>query len=169
MERNRRQDLRLEDFMLYQRIAYQRGNINAMNQLTLLYPDLAEKQNDAALMGDVRTDDWGETWIHPSTSGSSRMTSRHVLDMVAYLLGRENAPRTYRQRLKEAGLLHRTIFNYALDRYQQDYDREALWRDYFLAQPELRQILEHRRIGSLGELEYRTSEYFHLFCWCRGT
>lgn len=169
MERNRRPDLRLEDFMLYQRIAYQRGNINAMNQLTLLYPDLAEKQNDAALMGNVRTDDWGETWIHPSTSGSSRMTSRHVLDMVAYLLGRENAPRAYRQRLKEAGLLHRTIFNYALDRYQQDYDREALWRDYFLAQPELRQILEHRRIGCLGELEYRTSEYFHLFCWCRET
>lgn len=154
--------------MLYHRIAYQRGNINAMNQLVLLCPDLVEEQNNAAWVDDVRMDDWGESWIHPSASCSRRMTVRHVLDMVAYLLGRETAPRTYRQCLQEAGLPHRMVFNYALNRYQQDYDREALWRDYFLAQPELRQILEYRRIGSLGELEYRTTEYFLAFYRRRG-
>ena len=75
-------------------------------------------------------------------------------------MGCDKAPRKYRIQLQNSTIPSRTVFNYAVSRYQQDYDREAIWERYFLALPELQQIIEYRRIDSLAELEYRAAEYF---------
>ena len=151
----------LEKFIFYNQIAYMRGNMRAMIQLAKRYPELLE----CSLAHDDLTegfhpDDFGEEYLHPVTSLSNRMTVRRVLDMVAYLLGCDKAPRKYRIQLQNSTIPSRTIFNYAVSRYQQDYDREGIWKRYFLALPELRRIIEHRCINSLAELEYRASEYF---------
>ena len=82
------------------------------------------------------------------------------MDMVAYLFSRDRAPKGYKHRLRTAALSYRLMFNYALDRYQKDYDRQELWTNFFLRLPELQQRIEDRHIRSLMELEYRAAEYF---------
>ena len=151
----------LEEFIFYNQIAYMRDNIRAMIQLTKRCPELLERSlaHDDLTEG-FHPDDLGEEYLHPVTSLSTRMTVRRVLDMVAYLLGCDKAPRKYRIQLQNSTIPSRTVFNYAVSRYQQDYDREEIWKSYFLALPELRRIIEYRCINSLAELEYRAAEYF---------
>jgi len=151
----------LEKFIFYNQIAYMRGNMRAMIQLAKQYSELLEQSlaDDDATEG-FYPDDLGEEYLHPVTSLSTRMTAQRVLDMMAYLLGCDKAPRKYRIQLQNSTIPSRTVFNYAVSRYQQDYDREAIWERYFLALPELQQIIEYRRIDSLAELEYRAAEYF---------
>ena len=151
----------LEEFIFYNQIAYMRDNIRAMIQLTKRCPELLERSlaHDDLTEG-FHPDDLGEEYLHPVTSLSTRMTVRRVLDMVAYLLGCDKAPRKYRIQLQNSTIPSRTVFNYAVSRYQQDYDREEIWKRYFLALPELRRIIEYRCINSLAELEYRAAEYF---------
>ena len=91
------------------------------------------------------------------------MTERRILDMVAYLFCRENAPKEFRVQLHRAALPAKEVFNHYLDRYQKDYDRDELWENFFLRLPELRQIIRRRRIGSLMELEYRAAKYFERY------
>ena len=108
-------------------------------------------------------EDCGEWDIHPILSPSTRMTERRILDMVAYLLCRETAPRIYRERLRSSNIPSRQFFNYALDRYQEDFDRDALWKEYFLKQPSVAQICRHRRIDTLDELEQHAEDYFGIY------
>ena len=151
----------LEEFIFYNQIAYMRDNMRAMIQLTKRYPELLERSlAHDDLTERFHPDDLGEEYLHPVTSLSTRMTVRRVLDMVAYLLGCDKAPRKYRIQLQNSTIASRTVFNYAVSRYQQDYDREEIWKRYFLALPELQRIIEYRRINSLAELEYRAAEYF---------
>lgn len=153
--------IRLEEFLYYTHIAFARGELGAVNQLSHQYPELMEQSmTDDDLVNGLHPNDWGEQSLHPVTSPSTRMTMRRLLDMVAYLLGLETAPRAYRDLLQRGDLKGRCVYNYALDRYQRDFDREEAWTDYFLALPELRRVIERRHIGSLGELEYRAAEYF---------
>ena len=88
------------------------------------------------------------------------MTERRIMDMVAYLFFRDRAPKGYKHRLRTAALPYRLMFNYSLDRYQKDYDRQELWSNFFLRLPDLRHKIERYRIHSLMELEYRAAEYF---------
>ena len=83
------------------------------------------------------------------------MTERRIMDMVAYLFSRDRAPKGYKHRLRTAALSYRLMFNYSLDRYQKDYDRQELWSNFFLRLPDLRHKIERYRIHSLMELEYR--------------
>lgn len=92
--------------------------------------------------------------------GSAYMTERRIMDMVAYLFSRDRAPKGYKHRLRTAALSYRLMFNYSLDRYQKDYDRQELWSNFFLRLPDLRHKIERYRIHSLMELEYRAAEYF---------
>ena len=85
---------------------------------------------------------------------------RRIMDMVAYLFSRDRAPNGYKHRLRTAALSYRLMFNYSLDRYQKDYDRQELWSNFFLRLPDLRHKIERYRIHSLMELEYRAAEYF---------
>ena len=39
------------------------------------------------------------------------------------------------------------------------FDRDSLWNDFFLAVPAFKKILEHRRIGSLDELELKALDW----------
>ena len=154
-------NLDLEEFMYYCGIAHDRGNTDAFNQLCRKYPELADRfTEESGRLARQHREDRSEQEIHPIVEPSSRMTQRRVLDMVAYLLGQERAPRRYREELEKRKIPYRVVFNYHLDRFRMDYEREALWSDYFCSLPELRRVLEYRRIASLTELEYRSSEYF---------
>ena len=93
---------------------------------------------------------------------SRRMTQNRVLDMVAYLFGKHEAPDKYKQILMDK-IAYQDIFNYQLERYQQDYDKTALWDCFFMGLPELRYIIEQRRIQNLDELIYRASSYFEKY------
>lgn len=150
----------LEDFLYYYHIAYERNNIRAMNQLSNTYSDLSDLAfRDKISHSDADAEDDFYS-LHPVVCGSNRMTERHVLDLVAYLQCREEAPREYKDKLRTAHLSYRRVFNYGIDRYQKDYDRGDLWENFFLQQSGLRQVIKHRRISSMEELEYRAAEYF---------
>ena len=71
----------------------------------------------------------------------------------------------YKAQLQKAKVSSREDFNIRLNRYQKDYDRDDLWEKYFLHLPELRQIIQQRRIGSLTELAYRAAEYFERYTY----
>lgn len=90
------------------------------------------------------------------------MTQNRVLDMVAYLFGKHEAPGKYKQILTDR-IVYRDVFNYQLERYQRDYDKTALWDCFFIGLPELRYIIEQRHIRSLDELIYRASSYFERY------
>ena len=151
----------LEDFIYYYHIAHKRKNIRALNQLCHLYPDLSVMafQNDS-LSKRYDPSEYDYYCWHPITLGSAYMTERRIMDMVAYLFSRDRAPNGYKHRLRTAALSYRLMFNYSLDRYQKDYDRQELWSNFFLRLPDLRHKIERYRIHSLMELEYRAAEYF---------
>lgn len=154
----------LEDYIYYYHIAYKRDNISALSQLSSMYPDLSVQAFQNAANPDKGTQaDYNSDCLHPVATGNSRMTERRILDMVAYLFCRENAPKEFRVQLHRAALPAKEVFNHYLDRYQKDYDRDELWENFFLRLPELRQIIRRRRIGSLMELEYRAAEYFERY------
>ena len=151
----------LEDFIYYYHIAHKRKNIRALNQLCHLYPELSAVafQNDF-LSKRYDPSEYDYYRWHPITLESAYMTERRIMDMVAYLFFLDKAPKGYKHRLRTATLPCRLMFNYALDRYQKDYDRQELWSNFFLRLPELQQRIEDRRIRSLMELEFRAAEYF---------
>ena len=150
----------LEDYLLYCHIAYKRQNIKAQFQLDDRYPELLKLAIDDEYMSKKEDPADGE-WLytHPIVIDSTRMTELRVLDMVAYLYCQNKAPSKFIDILKKE-IAYRTVFNYDTDRYQRDYDREALWNDFFNGVPELCQRIRKRRIRSLSELEYRATEYF---------
>lgn len=156
-----RPQISLEDFIYYYHIAHKRKNIRALNQLCDLYPELSAMafQNDS-LSKRYDPSEYDYYCWHPITLGSAYMTERRIMDMVAYLFSRDRAPKGYKHRLRTATLPYRLMFNYALHRYQKDYDRHELWTNFFLRLPELQQRIEGRHICSLMELEYRAAEYF---------
>lgn len=153
--------INLEDFIYYYHIAFKRKNIHALNQLCHLYPDLSAMAfQSSSLWQRYNPSECDHYNWHPTTIESAYMTERRIMDMIAYLLSQERAPREYKSKLRSAPLPYRLMFSHSLDRYQKDYGREALWKDFFLCLPQLRQRIEFRRIVSLEELEYRAAEYF---------
>lgn len=155
-----KQQITLEDYLQYYHIAYKRNNIKAMLELDKRFPELSKLSSDKDYM--AKKANWeDEEWyyIHPIVMDSTRMSEMRVLDMVAYLYCQNEAPSQFTNILKEK-ILYRTIFNYDTDRYQRDYNREALWIYFFNGVPELCQRIKQRRIKSLSELEYRATEYF---------
>lgn len=153
----------VEEFLIYYHKAYQRDNIDAMNLLGDLYPDVGKLAFDLNYISK-RADPADEEALfcrHPITVSSIHMTEARVLDMAAYLCGKTKAPAEFRVRL-QTDIPFREVFNFAVDRFQRDYDRDALWDNLFMQVPEFEWLLEKRKIRSLMELEYRASEYFAL-------
>ena len=99
-----------------------------------MYPDLSVQAFQNAANPDKGTQaDYNSDCLHPVATGNSRMTERRILDMVAYLFCRENAPKEFRVQLHRAALPAKEVFNHYLDRYQKDYDRDELVGKFFLA------------------------------------
>lgn len=156
-------NIRVEDFLIYYSKAYKRTNINALTQLHEQYPEVAELAfNEDYLDSLSDPADYEYQYRHPILIDSKRMTQNRVLDMVAYLLGKHEAPDKYKQILTER-IAYRDVFNYQLERYQRDYDKTALWDCFFMELPELRYIIEQRDIQNLDELIYRASSYFEKY------
>ena len=152
-------EISVEHFLLYYNMAYQRDNIAALNQLCNRYPIAAELAFDNKRMNSRHTSDDYADCCFPVLTDTMRLTERYVLNVVSYLLGTLHLPKTYRLYLQR-NISYQEIFNYAIDRFQRDYDPEALWNDFFMVLPDLRKIIELRRIRDFYELTYRASEYF---------
>lgn len=163
MVKKPKQKISLEDYLYYYSIAYKRDNTRAINQLCDRYPELLNKSIDYEdIERRENPYDLDVCCRHPIATNATRMTERRVLDMVAYLFSNHRAPneRQYRIALKNSGVTARRVFNYAIDRWQADYDRKELWENYFLRVEELKKRIEGRSIKSIEELEYRAAEYF---------
>lgn len=163
MVKKPKQEISLEEYLYYYNIAYERGNSKAIDQLGDRYPELLARAIDYEDMERRENPyDLDVCCGHPITTDATRMTERRVLDMVAYLFYNHRAPneRAYRAALKNSNVTARRVFNYAIDRWQTDYNREELWDNYFLQVEELKNRIESRRISSIEELEYRAADYF---------
>lgn len=156
-------DIRVEDFLLYYTKAYKRANIQALTQLHKQFPEAAALAFDEDYLDSLSDPaDYEYQYRHPILIDSKRMTQNRVLDMVAYLLGKHEAPDKYKQILKDRISFY-DVFNYQLERYQRDYDKTDLWACFFMGLPEIRYIIEQRHIQSLDELIYRASSYFEKY------
>ncbi len=156
-------NVRVEDFLIYYTKAYKRTNIKALTQLHEQFPEVAELAFDEDYLDSLSDPaDYEYRYRHPIRIDSKRMTQNRVLDMVAYLLGKHEAPDKYKQILADR-IAYRDVFNYQLERYQRDYDKTALWDCFFMGLPELRYIIGQRRIQNLDELIYRASSYFEKY------
>lgn len=149
-----------EEFLAIYHKAFQRDHLHYIKHLGNIYPDIedrvfsdefAEKHNDPA--------DRECNYRFPILCPSDRYTVGRIRNMTAYLLGTVDWTLTYRKRLLSL-VPSRLVFNYWLDEYVEDYDAVSLWEVYFKGTKKLAQMIEHRGITSLGELEYRTMEYF---------
>lgn len=149
-----------EDYLAIYHKAFCRDEIQTLNHLADVYPDMAvlvfsdefqETHGDPADMeGCCR---------HPVLLETTRYTQARVMDMTAYLLGKVYAPKMYSKRLCEL-VSYRLVFNYFTDEYVEDFLAAPLWEIYFLGQAELRRVLEKRSIRSLEELMVRACDYF---------
>lgn len=150
----------VEEFLAYYHKAWDRKAFKALDSLYFRYPEVACLAFNAGYIeSKIDPADAGCRTCHPVTIDSTRMTERRVMDMVAYLLCQERAPAKYRDRLHNQ-ISFTEVFNYILSRYQRDYDREELWKKFFLSFGELQEALQARHIGNLMELEYYAAEYF---------
>lgn len=149
-----------EEYLSIFHKAFCRNQIHILTHLWDIYPDMAK---------EVSSDEFEETHGDPADRESCcrfpillptmRCTQARIMDMVAYLLGKEEAPEEYIKRLHEL-VPFRLVFNYFLDEYVADFYAEPLWENYFLGLAELRRVLELRSIKSLDELIIRASDYF---------
>lgn len=156
-------NIRVEDFLLYYTKAYKRTDIKALSQLHEQFPEVAELAFDEDYLDSLSNPaDYEYQYRHPILIDSKCMTQNRVLDMVAYLLGKHEAPDKYKQILSDR-IAYQEAFNYQLERYQRDYDKTDLWDCFFMELPELRYIIGQRHIENLDELIYRASSYFEKY------
>lgn len=149
-----------EEYLAIYHKAFCRDEIQTLNHLADTYP---------AMVVLVISDEFEETHgdpadmegccPHPVLLETTRYTQARVMDMVAYLLGKVEAPEEYARRLREL-VPFRLVFNYFTDEYLADFYAAPLWENYFLGRAELRRVLEIRLIKSLDELVVRASDYF---------
>jgi|GEM_PF-983504 len=149
-----------EEYLSIYHKSFCRNKIEILNHLTDIYPDMSEL---------VFSDEFEETHGDPADMEGScrfpvllpttRYTQARVMDMVAYLLGKVEAPNGYAKQLQNF-VPFRLVFNYFTDEYVADFCAVPLWENYFLGQAELRRVLELRSIRSLDELVIRASDYF---------
>lgn len=149
-------EISVEYFLLYYNIAYQRDNIAALNQLCDRYPIASELAFDITRH---TSDDYADFCWFPILTDTMRFSERYVLNIISYLLGTLRLPKTYRLYLQR-NISYRETFNYAVNRFQRNYDLDALWNNFFMELTELRRIIELRKIRDFYELIYRASEYF---------
>lgn len=153
-------ELSIEKYLQYFSSAAKHGDNKAMKKLFDDYPDLLAVTNDEKCMQQLRDPADDENLCdHPIVLNTMRMSEKRVMDMVAYLLCREYASESYKSILRLRVPYHE-VFNYRWGRYQRDYFRKALWDSFFLAIPELHNIVKKRGIHSIEELECRAAEYF---------
>lgn len=152
----------IEDFLLYYSKAYRKGNIDALYQLSERYPDLLNQACQLALSHHQDPSDEEFLIPHPIVLSSAYFTERRVLDMVAYLLCKPAAPKSYQDILRNQ-ISYQEIYNYSLNRYKRSYEREELWNKFFGEIPELKDLLVKRKINSLEELEYHAARYFEEY------
>lgn len=152
-------EISIEDFLLFYSKAYRRNNLAAMRQLYDKYPVTAKLAlDDYYLKYKSEPADREYMYRYPITADSPRMTEHRIMDIIAYLLGTFRAPRHYRRLLQK--FPYNRTFNFTISRYQKDFDRTVLWNELFLKRPELKKVIESRKIQSLDELIYRAGEYF---------
>lgn len=155
--------IQVEDFLLYSAKAYKRTDIKALMQLYEQFPETAELAFDDDYLDSLSDPaDFEYQYRHPILINSNRMTQNRVLDMVAFLFSKHEAPDKYKQILM-GRIAYCDVFNYQLERYQRDYDKIALWDHFFMELPEVCYIIEKRHIQSIDELIYRACCYFEKY------
>jgi hypothetical protein len=153
-------EISIADFLFFYKKAFDRDNIGALKQLCDRYPETAKLAFDENIIDSLSPHSDSEHFYnYPIASSDDRMTEKHVLNIVAYLLGLLEVPKQYKDFLK-TGVSYHQVFNYFTSRYQKDYDKDSLWDDFFMKLPELRRIIEHRHICNIDELIYHAYEYF---------
>ena len=149
-----------EEYLAIYHKAFCRDKIQTLNHLADIYPEMA-----VLVFSDEFQENHGDPadmeggCLHPVLLETTRYTQARVMDMVAYLLGKVEAPEEYAGRLREL-VPFRLVFNYFTDEYVADFHAAPLWENYFLGRAELRRVLEIRSIKSLDELVVRASDYF---------
>lgn len=149
-----------EDYLALYHKAFCRDEIQTLNHLANVYPDMAVLVfSDEFQESHGNPADMEDCYQHPVLLDTTRYTQARVLDMVAYLLGRTKAPVKYARQLHEL-VPFRLVFNYFTDQYVADFLAVPLWEIYFSGRAELRRVLEKRSIKSLEELVVRACDYF---------
>lgn len=152
-------EISVEDFRFFYKKAFDRDNLDAIKQLCDKYPQTALLALDEEYIDKINPQSDEEFRCEcPIILSDNRMTERHVMNIVSYLLGLCKAPKQYKDYLKDVSF--HEIFNYFTDRYEKDYDKNSLWNDFFMKQPELKRVIEHRHIYDIEELIYHAYEYF---------
>ena len=107
--------IQVEDFLLYRAKAYKRTDIKALMQLYEQFPETAELAlDDDYLDGLSAPTDFEYQYRHPILINSNRMTQNRVLDMVAFLFSKHEAPDKYKQ-IHMDRIASCDVFNYQLE------------------------------------------------------
>lgn len=89
---------------------------------------------------------------------TKRNTSRRIMNIVAYLIGKTDVPEGYMERLQK--IPYRLAYNYLTAEYVEDYLEKPLWDQFFIGDERLRHLIETRSIKDLEELFERSAAYF---------
>lgn len=149
-----------EEYLAIYHKAFCRDRIQTINHLADIYPDMSELVFSDEFQENHRDPADREVCCRfPILLPTTRYTQARIMDMVAYLLGKLEAPKEYANQLHEL-VPFRLVFNFFTDEYVADFRAVPLWENYFLGREELRRVLELRSIGSLEELVMRACDYF---------
>lgn len=153
-------DISNEEFLSICRKAFCRNSISTLKHMHNVYPGIASEVTSEKFIKNTHDPaDEEANYQFPILILTTRFTQARIMNIVAYLLGKTVAPKTYITQLSEL-IPYRLVFNYFTDEYVKDFLTEPLWNDFFLKQEELRRAINMYLISCLQELVIRASEYF---------
>lgn len=149
-----------QEFLALYHKAFLRDKISHINHLGDVYPEIESRVfSDDFIAAHNNPADREDYYPHPILCPANRNTEARIKDMVCYLTGRTDWPKSYRCQLRTV-VPYRLVFNYWLDKFVRDYAADPLWESFFLGQEELSRIITLRKISGFDELTYRTMVYF---------
>lgn len=137
-----------------------RGESQTACDLLHKYPNIASDIFGETTINDPA--DREEFYPYPILIPTTRYTYKRIMNMVAYLLGKFDAPQQYGIQLSKL-IPYRLVFNTYTESFVKDFDADLLWKKFFLELPTLNNIIHLRAIQSLEELADRAADYFNPY------
>lgn len=156
------QSITLEEYLSIFHKAYILNHLDIISYLCDTYPELTSQVSDDFIPKYCGPNDYIEYNRFPILSFSAPITEKFVLNLVTYITGQVSPSNSYKKLLKE-NVSYQSIFDYTLEEYIRAYNRDSLWHNYFLKQPELCNIIKARQINDLDTLIYRARNYIEKY------
>lgn len=151
-----------EEILVLYNKAYRRNDLNCMNHLVDVYPDVSDRLLSFDFQLKIIESTYEEQYIYPILCPTDTNSEGRIKNIVTYLTGQRDWPESLRKRLYDT-IPYRLVFDYWLEEFVRDYEAAPLWEVYFTGQQELARPIKQRRITSLEELVYRTVNYFEHY------